>query len=135
MAEASDARTFFTLVEPFFKTFTLSKCRTPAEARLFRLQLGSFLEEHNFSESAFEESDGDMSGGEWNRPNPTDRWLLRAQADLTPAIIARAGGLSSNAFLYGIVFTRESTRQQQQEKHAAERREDHAGRLSATTQK
>jgi indolepyruvate ferredoxin oxidoreductase len=38
----------------------------------------------------FEESEGDMSGGEWNRPNPTDRWLLRAQADLTPAIIARA---------------------------------------------
>ncbi|MFO0122180.1 MAG: indolepyruvate ferredoxin oxidoreductase family protein [Inhella sp.] len=38
----------------------------------------------------FEESEGDMSGGEWNRPNPSDRWLLRAQADLTPAIIARA---------------------------------------------
>ncbi len=38
----------------------------------------------------FEESEGDMSGGEWNRPNPSDRWLLRAQADLTPALIARA---------------------------------------------
>ncbi len=38
----------------------------------------------------FEETEGDMSGGEWNRPNPSDRWLLRAQADLTPAIIARA---------------------------------------------
>ncbi len=35
--------------------------------------------------------------------------------DTLPALIARAGGLSSNAFSYGIVFTRESTRLQQQE--------------------
>ena len=35
--------------------------------------------------------------------------------DTLPTLIARAGGLSSNAFLYGIVFTRESTRLQQQE--------------------
>ena len=32
-----------------------------------------------------------------------------------PALIRRAGGLSANAFSYGIVFTRESTRRQQQE--------------------
>ena len=38
----------------------------------------------------FDESEGDRSGGEWTRPNPSDRWLLRAQADLTPALIARA---------------------------------------------
>ena len=38
----------------------------------------------------FEEAEGDMSGGEWSRPNPSANWLLRPQADLTPAIIARA---------------------------------------------
>src|SRR6187402_416476 len=38
----------------------------------------------------FQELDGDFSGGEWSRPNPSQNWLLRAQADLTPAIIARA---------------------------------------------
>jgi len=36
------------------------------------------------------EAEGDDSGGEWSRPNPSQNWLLRAQADLTPAIIARA---------------------------------------------
>ncbi len=30
------------------------------------------------------------SGGEWGLPNPSSNWLLRPQADLTPAIIARA---------------------------------------------
>ena len=35
--------------------------------------------------------------------------------DTLPSLIARAGGLSKNAFLYGTVFTRESTRLQQQE--------------------
>ena len=30
------------------------------------------------------------SGGEWSMPNPTTNTLLRANADLTPAIIARA---------------------------------------------
>jgi indolepyruvate ferredoxin oxidoreductase len=30
------------------------------------------------------------SGGEWGLPNPSKNWLLRPQADLTPAIIARA---------------------------------------------
>ncbi|CAD5374986.1 Indolepyruvate ferredoxin oxidoreductase, alpha and beta subunits [Rubrivivax sp. A210] len=30
------------------------------------------------------------SGGEWSRPNPSDSWLLRAKADLTPALIAKA---------------------------------------------
>ena len=29
-------------------------------------------------------------GGEWSRPNPSENWLLRAKADLTPAIIAKA---------------------------------------------
>ncbi len=38
----------------------------------------------------FDETEGDMSGGEWSRPNPSSNWLLRPQADLTPAIIARA---------------------------------------------
>ena len=38
----------------------------------------------------FDEPEGDTNGGEWSRPNPSDNWLLRAKADLTPAIIARA---------------------------------------------
>ena len=38
----------------------------------------------------FDEPEGDADGGEWSRPNPSDNWLLRAKADLTPAIIARA---------------------------------------------
>ena len=38
----------------------------------------------------FDEVDGDDSGGEWSQPNPSGNWLLRAQADLTPAIIGRA---------------------------------------------
>jgi indolepyruvate ferredoxin oxidoreductase len=38
----------------------------------------------------FDESEGDVSGGEWSVPNPSERKLLRANADLTPAIIARA---------------------------------------------
>jgi len=33
---------------------------------------------------------GDHSGGEWSRPNPAAHWLLRAKADLNPALIARA---------------------------------------------
>jgi indolepyruvate ferredoxin oxidoreductase len=33
---------------------------------------------------------GDSSGGEWSMPNPSENWLLRAKADLTPAIIAKA---------------------------------------------
>ena len=37
----------------------------------------------------FDES-GDEGGGEWSRPNPIDNWLLRAKADLNPALIARA---------------------------------------------
>ena len=36
----------------------------------------------------FDEDDG--IGGEWSHPNPSEHWLLRPQADLTPAIIARA---------------------------------------------
>ncbi len=38
----------------------------------------------------FDEPEGDISGGEWSMPNPSDNWLLRAKADLTPAIIAKA---------------------------------------------
>jgi indolepyruvate ferredoxin oxidoreductase len=40
----------------------------------------------------FDEAEGDQSGGEWSQPNPARNWLLRAQADLTPAIIAKAIG-------------------------------------------
>ena len=38
----------------------------------------------------FDEGEGDHSGGEWSQPNPSGNWLLRAKADLSPAIIARA---------------------------------------------
>jgi len=38
----------------------------------------------------FDEDAGDASGGEWSRPNPSAHTLLRAKADLTPALIARA---------------------------------------------
>ncbi|MCP2779909.1 hypothetical protein NK917_23850, partial [Salmonella enterica subsp. enterica serovar Typhimurium] len=37
-----------------------------------------------------DEGDGDFSGGEWSVPNPSAHTLLRANADLTPALIARA---------------------------------------------
>ncbi len=38
----------------------------------------------------FDEPEGDFSGGEWSMPNPTANTLLRANADLSPALIARA---------------------------------------------
>ncbi|HPO21136.1 MAG TPA: indolepyruvate ferredoxin oxidoreductase family protein, partial [Rubrivivax sp.] len=39
----------------------------------------------------FDQPDGDdRTGGEWSMPNPSENWLLRAKADLTPAIIAKA---------------------------------------------
>ncbi|MDB5750562.1 MAG: putative indolepyruvate ferredoxin oxidoreductase, alpha and beta subunit [Ramlibacter sp.] len=38
----------------------------------------------------FDDQEGDFSGGEWSMPNPTSRTLLRANADLSPALIARA---------------------------------------------
>jgi indolepyruvate ferredoxin oxidoreductase len=38
----------------------------------------------------FDESDGGGSGGEWSMPNPSQNWLLRAKADLTPALVAKA---------------------------------------------
>ena len=38
----------------------------------------------------FDEVAGDFSGGEWSMPNPSAHTLLRANADLSPAIIARA---------------------------------------------
>ncbi|HZF81208.1 MAG TPA: indolepyruvate ferredoxin oxidoreductase family protein, partial [Rubrivivax sp.] len=38
----------------------------------------------------FDEPEGDSTGGEWSMPNPSENWLLRAKADLTPAIIGKA---------------------------------------------
>ena len=38
----------------------------------------------------FNEVEGDFSGGEWSQANPSGHTLLRANADLSPAIIARA---------------------------------------------
>jgi len=38
----------------------------------------------------FNEVEGDFSGGEWGMPNPSSNTLLRANADLSPALIARA---------------------------------------------
>ncbi|TXJ13966.1 MAG: indolepyruvate ferredoxin oxidoreductase family protein, partial [Alicycliphilus sp.] len=38
----------------------------------------------------FDEVPGDNSGGEWSMPNPSQNWLLRPKADLTPALIAKA---------------------------------------------
>ena len=38
----------------------------------------------------YNEGEGDFSGGEWSNANPTANTLLRANADLSPAIIARA---------------------------------------------
>ncbi len=38
----------------------------------------------------FDTSDAGDAGGEWSMPNPSQNWLLRAKADLTPALVARA---------------------------------------------
>ena len=38
----------------------------------------------------FDEQEGDGSGGEWSMPNPSQNWLLRPKADLTPSLIAQA---------------------------------------------
>jgi len=38
----------------------------------------------------FNEPEGDLSGGEWSMPNPSANTLLRANADLNPALIAKA---------------------------------------------
>ena len=38
----------------------------------------------------FDELPGDATGGEWSVPNPTGHTLLRANADLSPALIAKA---------------------------------------------
>jgi indolepyruvate ferredoxin oxidoreductase len=38
----------------------------------------------------FNDAGGEMSGGEWSQPNPIGNTLLRANADLSPALIARA---------------------------------------------
>ena len=38
----------------------------------------------------FDEPEGDFTGGEWSQPNPSSNWLLRANADLSPALVAQA---------------------------------------------
>ena len=38
----------------------------------------------------FDEQEGETSGGEWSHQNPHNHTLLRANADLTPALIAKA---------------------------------------------
>lgn len=38
----------------------------------------------------FDQPENDQCGGEWAQPNPTGNWLLRANADLSPALIAQA---------------------------------------------
>jgi indolepyruvate ferredoxin oxidoreductase len=38
----------------------------------------------------FNEVEGDVSGGEWSQANPSANTLLRASADLSPSLIARA---------------------------------------------
>ncbi|MBC7727740.1 MAG: indolepyruvate ferredoxin oxidoreductase family protein, partial [Microbacteriaceae bacterium] len=38
----------------------------------------------------FDEVEGDSSGGEWSQANPSGNWLLRANADLNPTLIAQA---------------------------------------------
>ena len=38
----------------------------------------------------FNQPEGDLGGGEWSMANPTANTLLRANADLSPALIARA---------------------------------------------
>jgi indolepyruvate ferredoxin oxidoreductase len=40
----------------------------------------------------FDEIEGDDSGGEWSVPNPSSHRLLRANADLSPTLIAKALG-------------------------------------------
>ncbi len=46
-------------------------------------------------------NEGDRAGGEWSQANPSSNELLRANADLTPAMIARAlaGRLKKNGML------------------------------------
>jgi indolepyruvate ferredoxin oxidoreductase len=51
----------------------------------------------------FDEPEGDSSGGEWSMPNPSENWLLRAKADLTPAIVAKA--IAKRLLKTGIVKT------------------------------
>jgi indolepyruvate ferredoxin oxidoreductase len=60
--------------------------RVPAEGRA--LQLAARRAPNVLGK--FDEVEGDYSGGEWSMPNPTAHTLLRANADLSPALIARA---------------------------------------------
>ena len=48
----------------------------------------------------FDEPEGDHSGGEWSRPNPTSNVLLPSKADLSPALIAKA--LAKRLFKLGV---------------------------------
>jgi indolepyruvate ferredoxin oxidoreductase len=38
----------------------------------------------------FGDDNADDAGGEWSHPNPGGNWLLRAKADLSPALVAKA---------------------------------------------
>lgn len=38
----------------------------------------------------YEPADGEGAGGEWSHRKPAESWLLRAKADLSPALIAKA---------------------------------------------
>ena len=38
----------------------------------------------------FEVPEGDFTGGEWSHANPSGNWLLRANADLSPSLVAQA---------------------------------------------
>jgi indolepyruvate ferredoxin oxidoreductase len=53
------------------------------------IQLARHLASANCWQSSTE-LEGDESGGEWSVPNPTSHRLLRASADLTPTLIAKA---------------------------------------------
>ncbi len=59
----------------------------------------------------FDEVEGDYSGGEWSMPNPTSATLLRANADLSPALIARAIAhrLKKSGILQGDIAARVDT--------------------------
>jgi len=63
----------------------------------------------------FDEPEGDAPGGEWSVANPSQNWLLRAKADLTPALIAKAiakrlGKLGRDGSIPAEVFARMDAR-------------------------
>jgi indolepyruvate ferredoxin oxidoreductase len=64
----------------------------------------------------FDEVGGDHTGGEWSMPNPSAHTLLRANADLSPALIARA--LAARLKKHGLL-PEGSDRAAQAEQHLA----------------